>query len=86
MLKEYQKSTEFLTSTLNETNEKARKLLENQLKKAASPHRELLEVTLDMVNELIQFQEATNESVAIQGFLMKLIEEQADSTRTIQNL
>jgi hypothetical protein len=39
-----------------------------------------------MVNELIQFQEATNESVAIQGFLMKLIEEQADSTRTIQNL
>jgi hypothetical protein len=60
--------------------------LENQLKKATSPHKELLEVTLDMVNELIQFQEGTNESVVMQTFLTKLMEEQADSTRTIQHL
>ena len=40
LLKEYQRSTEFLTSTLNETNEKARKLLENELKKTnAKPHK-----------------------------------------------
>lgn len=72
---------------MQETNEKARKLLENQLKKgAASPHKELLEVTLEMINELVQLQETNNESATIHGLLAKLIEEQADSTRTIQSL
>lgn len=39
-----------------------------------------------MVNQLIQLQEIPNDSVTIQTALTKLIEEQVDSTRTIQHL
>jgi len=42
-----------------------------------------METTLGMLNELIEVEER---SVTMQNFLAKLIEEQADSTRTIQSL